>query len=234
MKIIILAGGFGTRLRNVVPDVPKPMANISGTPFLEIVIQKLLKNGLTDIIFSLHYKPNIIVDYFSSSKYKNNNFEFLIEKKPLGTGGAIKNVINNKLISDDESFMVLNGDTYVEFSFKNMIIKHKNENAKLTMLLRKNTISKRYGIVNVDDEKVISYNEKSNSEEGFINAGVYIMKSSVFKNYKLNKCFSLEKDFLEPYISKINANYFISKDYFIDIGIKEDYLKAQKELVFTE
>ena len=130
--------------------------------------------------------------------------------------------------------MVLNGDTYVEFSFKNMIIKHKNENAKLTMLLRKNTISKRYGIVNVDDEKVISYNEKSNSEEGFINAGVYIMKSSVFKNYKLNKCFSLEKDFLEPYISKINANYFISKDYFIDIGIKEDYLKAQKELVFTE
>ena len=232
MKAIILAGGFGTRLKDVVPDLPKPMADISGTPFLEILVKKLLKNNINEIIFSLHYKSNIIINYFSSSKYKDKKFHFIVEDETLGTGGAIKNVLEKNIIDENENFMVLNGDTYVEFSYQDMIKQHVNNKTVLTMLLRKISDSKRYGVVKVNNEKIISYNEKNESGEGLINAGVYIINSSIFENYDLKDYFSFEKDFLGLHMNDLNANYFISNNYFIDIGIKKDYFRAQKDLTF--
>ena len=97
-KAIILAGGFGTRLKEVVADQPKPMADINGKPFLEIIVKQLLKLGIKEIIFSLHYMPEKIISYFSKNYSPINKFYYIIEPEPLGTGGAIKFILSKDII----------------------------------------------------------------------------------------------------------------------------------------
>ena len=104
--VIILAGGFGTRLSSVLNGLPKPMADINGTPFLELLIQNLIKNGYSNFILSLHYKADLIINYF---KNKNYNLTYVVEPKPLGTGGAVSYIIDK--FSLENFVYVVNGDS---------------------------------------------------------------------------------------------------------------------------
>ena len=104
--VIILAGGFGTRLSSVLNGLPKPMADINGTPFLELLIQNLIKNGYSNFILSLHYKADLIINYF---KDKNYNIMYMFESKPLGTGGAVSYIIDK--FSLENFVYVVNGDS---------------------------------------------------------------------------------------------------------------------------
>ena len=144
-KAIILAGGFGTRLKEVVSDQPKPMADINGKPFLEIIVQQLLKAGVEEIIFSLHYMPEKIIDYFSKNNFIKNKFHYIVEPEPLGTGGAIKFILSKNIISKNENFVVINGDTYIDYSLKELEDVHLKNNKKITLLLKKINNTDRYG-----------------------------------------------------------------------------------------
>lgn len=229
-KAIILAGGFGTRLKEVVADQPKPMADINGKPFLEIIVKQLLKLGIKEIIFSLHYMPEKIISYFSKNYSPINKFYYIIEPEPLGTGGAIKFILSKDIISKNENFIVINGDTYIDYSLEDLVDVHLKNKKKITLLLKKINNTSRYGSIKFNDTEITSFCEKESNKSGYINAGVYIMREDLFNKYNLNPSFSLESDFLEKYIKEIKPSFSLTENFFIDIGVKSDYLKARKIL----
>ena len=143
--VIILAGGFGTRLSSILKNKPKPMADINGKPFLELLIQNLSKNGFNKFILSLHYKPEMIINYFNQ---KNYDIKYVIEPKPLGTGGAIKYVIDK--FSIDGYVYIVNGDSWMDDGY----FKFKDENKNIISVVEADDIS-RYGKVEINEINII-------------------------------------------------------------------------------
>lgn len=220
MEAIVLAGGFGTRLQSVVKDVPKPMADINGKPFLEYILTYLANNGVKKIILSVGYKKEIIENYFGNS-YKKMEIVYSKEDEPLGTGGAIKKALN---FCESENILVLNGDTFFEVNLQTLMKEHQKTDADVTISLKKMYNFDRYGKVIVEKNRVISFTEKEFSSSGLINGGVYIIRKDILDNTEDK--FSFEQDFLEKKISSLNISSYIDEAYFIDIGIPQDYQKA--------
>ena len=227
-EAIILAGGFGTRLREVVMDVPKPMAAINNKPFLEYLFQYLKHYKIEKVILSVGYKAEIIQDYFKE-EFRDIEIEYAYETEPLGTGGGIFNAL--KLCST-ENIVVLNGDTFFDINLFELDDFHKFKASNITLCLKYMEDAGRYGKVTINDSvRITGFLEKdAGNEVGYINGGVYLINRSVIKKLKFPAKFSFEKDFLEEYYSRLNIFGYISNTYFIDIGIPVDYHKAQIEL----
>lgn len=218
---IILAGGFGTRLKKIVKDTPKPMAKIETKPFLEILLNYLKNQGIKKIILSVGYKKEIIINYLKNS-FNDLDIIYSIEDAPLKTGGAIKKALN--LVENDFSF-VLNGDTFFDIDLKKFKNFHIKNNADISIALKKLQNFNRYGSVELDNNKIINFNEKKFTKCGYINGGIYILNKNILNNE--DKIFSFEE-----YLSKTDKKIYglVFDNYFIDIGLPTDYLKAQKEL----
>jgi len=228
MKAIILAGGLGTRLKGVIGEIPKPMALINNTPFLEYLLQNLNYSIIDEVILSVGYKYEVIEKYFGN-EFNGIPLKYSIEQKPLGTGGGIS--LAMKEIHSNEPILILNGDTYFDFNLEKFYNFHKNKNSDFSLCLKEMKKFDRYGSVTVNDNnKVISFNEKKYLEFGLINCGVYLINKSKFDNLNHPVKFSFEKDYMEKYTNQLNFYGHISNGYFIDIGIPEDYQKAQNEL----
>lgn len=217
MKAIILAGGFGTRLQSVVKDVPKPMANINSKPFLQYILDKLNMSNVDEVVLSVGYKQEIIKNYFKD-RYKNINILYSCEDKPLGTGGAIKQAIN--LLDTKENVLVLNGDTFFDLNIESFY--EKSSSSDLSISLKPMKCFDRYGSVETSGNVVTSFKEKMFVDDGLINAGVYLIKKSFFNTIKENT-FSFES-FLQR---QKKINFYVEDSYFVDIGIPQDYKKAQ-------
>lgn len=229
MQAIILAGGLGTRLREVVPDLPKPMAPIRGKPFLAYLLDYLQKAGMTSVVLSIHYAGEIIKNYFKND-FQGLSITYAEEKKLLGTGGAIQYALTY-IPHQDEPVFVLNGDTFVTLDYKAMLAAHLDSKRLLSICLRHMQESGRYGTVKINDEKrIIAFQEKTENSVGLINAGVYLLDPHIFEKFNLPEQFSFETEFLLPFISTIAPQAFMAQDYFIDIGIPTDYAKANREL----
>jgi D-glycero-alpha-D-manno-heptose 1-phosphate guanylyltransferase len=225
-EAIILAGGFGTRLTNV-KDVPKPMAPINGVPFLQLLLDDLLVKGITTFHLSVGHQHEVIVDYFGNN-YMGCKINYTIENKPLGTGGAIKKAIES--VSSKNVF-VFNGDTFFDVDLELMAEEHQTKNAAVTLALKPMQNFERYGSVECNkDLRITNFSEKQFCEEGAINGGVYLLQTNLFKGLNLPDQFSMEQDYFDNYCSEKNIYGLISEGYFIDIGIPEDYQKAQEEL----
>jgi D-glycero-alpha-D-manno-heptose 1-phosphate guanylyltransferase len=225
-EAVILAGGFGTRLKSVVADIPKPMAVIRNLPFLSYLLEQLNKFDFEKVILAAGYKHEVIESYFGSS-YKGISLIYSIEKEPLGTGGAISEA--SGMISSD-SFFVLNGDTFFEVDFNRMEEDFKTSGSGLMITLKPMVNIDRYGAVVTNNEKILSFSEKKFCESGLINGGVYLINKDWLRSRASGNVYSFEKDILEKLVSKEDIGYFISDGYFIDIGIPEDYKKAIEEL----
>lgn len=226
-EALILAGGLGTRLQNVVSNVPKPMAQVAGKPFVEYILQYLQEFGVERIVFSIGYKAEAFQKYFGKN-YQEIEIEYVIEKEPLGTGGALKFALEHCINSE---ILVLNGDTFFNIELDDLWIFHQLHQSDFTMALREVENAARYGTVKLNENgKITGFIEKTgNNEKGIINAGIYILNKSIFNSYPLPEKFSLEKDFLEKYLTNLNLFGCICEGYFIDIGIPEDYKKAQND-----
>lgn len=219
--VIILAGGFGTRLSTVVKDVPKPMAPINGKPFLHFIFKELQQQQIQKVVLSVGYLKEIIQAYFKE-EYLGITIEYAIEEVPLGTGGGIKNAL--KKIETDA--YILNGDTFFDIPLSAL----KNTSADITIALKPMFQFDRYGTVEVDTtQRIISFNEKKYCEHGLINGGVYYFKKSLLEKIKTEDKFSFEKDILEKHLLDLQIHGKIFDNYFIDIGIPEDYKKAQED-----
>jgi D-glycero-alpha-D-manno-heptose 1-phosphate guanylyltransferase len=226
-EAIILAGGFGTRLREVVPDVPKCMAPIGGRPFLFYVINYLRSEGVGKFIFSLGYKHEIITDYLKI-EFSTLDFECLIEAVPLGTGGAIKSACEKVM---GKMVLVSNGDTLFKVNISQLSAFHLKHKADCTLSLKPMNNFERYGVVELNkDFSIKSFKEKKFYKTGLINGGVYALNTSKFLEEDLPAKFSFEKEYLEKLYPKRKMYGFIQDEYFIDIGIPADYERAVEEL----
>lgn len=227
LEVIILAGGFGTRLQSVVKDVPKPMADINGTPFLSFIMDYLIGQNVNKVLLSVGYKYEAIMTYFGS-KYKNIDIQYIIEDKPIGTGGAIKKACQ---CTEGDDVIVLNGDTFFCLDLNKMLRFHYEQGADITIAIKPMKNVERYNTLILDKNKVIEFQDKMFREFGYINGGVYIISKKIFEPFQEGKeFFSFEIDFLKKKCLCLNFFAFISNSYFIDIGIPEDYKKAVKEL----
>lgn len=220
MKAIILAGGAGLRLKEIIKDVPKPMAPVGSRPFLEYLVLQLVKWGIKEIIFSVGYNKNVIKSYFCNGEKFNARITYSEEDKPLGTGGAIKNAFG---LIDDKEFIVMNGDSFLDLNFNDFISFHKKQNAIATIgLTCVNDIS-RYGMVEIDGKgEITRFTEKNTGKHGFVNGGVYIFKREIVENIPAGTV-SLENTVL-PALINHGLYGLVAKGFFVDIGVPNDYL----------
>lgn len=197
------------------------MAPINGKPFLHYIFKELQHQKIEKVILSVGYLNEIIQDFFQDN-YLGIEVQYAIETEPLGTGGGIKLAFD---FVDDDAY-VLNGDTYFDIELSKL----KNEQTDISIALKPMFEFDRYGTVELNDEhRIISFNEKKYCAHGLINGGVYYFKKSLFDKISTEKKFSFEKDVLEKHLEELNIQGKIFDNYFIDIGIPEDYNKAQED-----
>ncbi len=225
-EAIILAGGLGTRLRDTVPG-PKCLAPVAGRPFLFYVINHLRKHGIKRIVFSLGFGAGKITEYLEN-EFSTLDYKYVIEAEPLGTGGAIRLACNEV---KGKHVVILNGDTLYKADISKLVQFHKAQKSDCTVLLKPMTKFDRYGVVTIDDHnRIRGFKEKAFYEKGLINGGIYVIDVQSFLKENFPEKFSFEKDYLEPLASMRRMYGVVDENYFIDIGIPEDYNRAQTEL----
>lgn len=225
-EAIILAGGFGTRLREVVADVPKPIAPIAGQPFLNYILKYLKHFGFEKVVLSVGYQGEKIHELYGD-EFEGIQLEYAFEDEPLGTGGAIKFSMEK---TSAEEVLVLNGDTFFEVDLDELYELHESLLGDVTMVLREVEKPDRYGTVVLGEySRVNQFNEKQEGlDSGLINGGVYLIDRGAFELVPLEQKFSIEQDFYAKYLKEIKLHGYISTGYFIDIGIPEDYYTANE------
>ena len=230
MKAVVLVGGLGTRLAGVTSDLPKPMAPIGGRPFLEYLLDYLVEQDSEGAILAVSYKWEVIREHFGYV-YQGMSLNYSVEDEPLGTGGAIRQALAGL---PDAEVVVLNGDTLFRVDLKAMADIHRNNGKRLTIALKQVADSGRFGRVEVSTDGVITnFLEKVRGGPGWINGGVYVLNRDLFTDFSMPVRFSFEQDLVEPNIDGIRPRAFKSDAYFIDIGIPEDYQRAQQEFGVT-
>ena len=222
-EAIILAGGLGTRLRSVVADVPKVMATVAGKPFLHYIITKLIDAKVSRVILSVGYKHEIIEEYIAQSNY-DAEFVFVVEQEPLGTGGGIQLALKSCHQFD---VFIINGDSYFDCPLDLLMQEHLLNKADISLALKPMQNFERYGTVEVEDHRIIQFKEKRFCAEGLINAGVYAAQRNCLEALNLPHAFSIEKEVFEAHTTDLKIMGFRFDNYFIDIGIPEDFEKAQ-------
>ena len=221
MEAIILAGGFGTRLRSVVSDVPKPMAPVGGRPFLELLLDHLADSHFSHIILSTGYMHEKIEAHFGNS-YRGMDISYAVENEPLGTGGGMRNALTQ---CREDDIIVLNGDTLFPISFDDLNSFYHSHQTRLAVVLREVPDTARYGSVSTDGNgQIVSFTEKNDAGgTGTINGGIYMLHRSLLEEHPLGETFSFEKEVLQKQYTTEPFYAYPSSAYFIDIGIPEDY-----------
>ncbi len=225
MEAIVLAGGFGTRLKQVVPDLPKPMALIAGRPFLEILLATLAHKGITRVVLSLGFMSEKIIAHFGNS-YLGVELVHEVEPQPLGTGGAIRAALT-RCVSDH--VFVFNGDTFLDIEVDTLERLWQADHCPV-IVVRKVEDTARFGRVEMQDGRVTAFHEKGMTGPGLINAGCYVLPKSALDNFPLGQPFSIEAEYFIKQIQHTRFDGFITHGRFIDIGVPADYALAQKEL----
>ena len=227
MTVLILAGGLGTRLRKIVSNRPKPMILIANRPFLEYLILQLKRYSLTDIVLCIGHLGEQIREYFGDGGRWGVQITYSYEKRPLGTGGAIK--LAERLIKEDD-FLVMNADSFLDVDPNRLIEYHLTREALVTMALVEVEDPGRYGAVEANENgEIKSFVEKGQGEStrpGLINGGIYVLNREIFKYIPEGRV-SLEKEVF-PKLTGKRFYGMLVKGFFIDIGVPEDYKKLQE------
>lgn len=226
MEAIILAGGLGTRLASRLDQIPKSMAPIGGRPFLEILLDQLIAAGCGRVILSVGHLRDVIIQQFGSL-YRGVPIDYAIEESPLGTGGGIRFALDR---AQERSVFILNGDTYIDADFSSMLKFHSASSCPLTMAVVRVNDTARYGGVLIEDQRIAGFVEKGRTGPGWINGGLYVIDRNFSWRQDLQARFSFETDVLVPFVSEIRPAAFLCEGYFRDIGIPEDFDRAQDEL----
>ena len=234
MEAILLCGGLGTRLRSVVSDRPKPMADIAGKPFLHYLVKMLSESGVKHLIFALGYMGEQIEEYFQSGEDYGLSISYSYEDSPLGTGGAIRNALSKV---SAENVLVLNADTYFHTDYESLLREQIKNKAAMTIASRKIEDISRYGAILKDESgRILRWNEKMSSDQaeapcpGEINGGIYVMQKSLIEKIPEGKQ-SLENDCIPAWLEDgLYLQAVPSDGYFMDIGIPEDYAQFKEDV----
>jgi len=225
MKALILAGGLGTRLKDLVNDRPKPMVSVANRPFLEYLIFQLTSHSLTNVVLCIGYLGEQVRRYFGDGRRWGVHISYFQEKEPLGTGGAIK--LAEKLVQG-ENFVVMNGDSFLDVDLNRLIDCHLGKKALATMALAQVEDPTRYGAVEINAKgEIEDFVEKGQgSQSKLVNGGVYVLNRRIFDHIPEEKV-SLEKEVFPNLVGKGFCGMPV-KGFFIDIGVPEDYKRLQE------
>lgn len=222
MEAIVLAGGFGTRLKPCVDDLPKPLAPVGGRPFLAYLLDYLAANGVCRAIISTGYMAEKIEQTFGES-YGGMRIDYCKEETPLGTGGAIKKALG---MCKEEYAVVINGDTFYDVDLGEMIKMHVASGVAITIAAKMRMNVERSGFLKTEGGLLTGFCEKGASGAGLINGGIYLINKNALDCISEEK-FSFEKQVLEKLLMPIGV--FESDTYFVDIGIPEEFERANAE-----
>ncbi|MCP4130255.1 MAG: NTP transferase domain-containing protein [bacterium] len=233
IKAIIMAGGEGTRLRPLTCNRPKPMIPVINKPVIEHAVSLLKRHGITEIIISLYYLPEVIQNYFGDGSEWGVNISYSVEETPLGTAGGVKQAIGK----NDDTFIVLSGDGIIDFDITKILAFHKQKESKFTIILTRVNEPTEYGIVITDQEgKIEKFLEKPSWSEVFTdtaNTGMYVIEPDVVNNYIPERekfDFSLD---LFPLLQKNNIPLYgyIADGYWCDVGNLNSYRDVQTDIL---
>lgn len=223
-KVVLMAGGLGTRLRPLTEHTPKPMLKVGDKPILETIIANFRKYGFTNIILSVNYKSEIIEEYFKDGSKFGVNIEYIHEKQRMGTAGALS-LMRDKL---SEPFFVMNGDLLTNINFEHMMEYHLSNNAIATMGVREYDFQVPYGVVNVDGIDIQSIEEKP-VHSFYVSGGIYILSPDVLKSIPNNEFFDMPTLFEKLIAENKKSISFPIREYWLDIGRIEEFKKANSE-----
>lgn len=224
MKVIVLCGGEGTRLRPYTSNLPKPMLQIKGKPILMYILEHLKKNGFKDYIFTVGYMKEKIIGHFGNGSKFGVKIEYAEEKESLGTAGST--LSSKEIISD--TFLVIMGDAIIEFDIKKLVEEHKKSRCIATVAVKKHQTKVEYGVVDIENGMIKKFIEKPVIEH-FVNTGVYIFEPHIFEFIREKEDFARN---VFPRLLEKNEriNTFELNGKWIDIGQKEDYERIRKEM----
>jgi len=225
-EAVVLAGGFGTRLRSVITDVPKPLAPIRGRPFLCLLLDMLASQGIRRVVLATGYMGDKVVETLGS-QWRGMALVYSQEDQPLGTGGAIAKAAAH---IEGDAWFVLNGDTYLSLDYPSFDAQVREAGALLGMALAHVPDVARYGAVRVEQGRVAGFVEKGESGPGYINAGVYRIERGLMASFRAATPFSFENTVLVSEAERGVVTGYTRTDAFIDIGVPEDYARAQDAL----
>ena len=230
MKVVIMAGGKGTRIAEVNAQVPKPMIPIDGKPILEYQIEELKKQGYDDIILIIGHKGVVISDYFGNGRKYGVDIEYIIEDQPLGTAGAL--YFLKEKITDD--FLLLNGDIIFSVDINRFLKYHQEKGTIATILTHPNNHPYDSGIIIADkDGKVTNWLHKEDSRLWYknrVNAGLHILSPKIFECFPDMKKRDLDRDILKPLIEKKELSIYDSPEYIKDMGTPDRYYSVIEDI----
>ncbi|MGH0034632.1 MAG: nucleotidyltransferase family protein [Myxococcota bacterium] len=231
MEAVVLAGGLGTRLQSVVSAAPKPMAPVAGRPFLEILLESLASGGVRRVVLSVGHLGHVISDHFGD-RFAGLELDYAVEPSPLGTGGGLRRALSRVQAA---WAIVANGDTWVEMDLRDLWRRHHlaleaDPGLRMSMTLHPVDDARRYGRVAVEDGRVVRFEAAGAAGPGWINAGTYLVASDLLADPALPDRFSFEAGFLEPRLPALRPLAYRVRGRFIDIGVPEDYARAQELL----
>lgn len=229
IDVVILVGGLGTRLREVVRDVPKPLAPIGGRPFLDILLGALDGHPwVGKVVLAIGHMAGQFIKTYEGKKEHSFDILFSVELEPMGTGGAIRLALP---LTRTPEVLVLNGDSFVEMDWNAFIEKHRCRGYPMSLVLRQIDDAGRYGRVVLDDRgRAIRFEEKRpDAGAGLVNAGVYLFRRDLLEGIPAGRAVSLESELMPEFLKK-GVGGFTTQGKFIDIGLPDSYRVAQRYL----
>jgi NDP-sugar pyrophosphorylase family protein len=235
LQAVVLCGGLGTRLRGTVPDLPKALAPVAGQPFLDYLLTDLAAAGISDVVLCTGHGSEAIEAEYGGDAHRGMSITYSIEREPLGTAGAVKHA-EREIHSNP--FLLLNGDSLLEIDMEQLVVSHNACGAIATLALARVSHPERYGSVVLDaNGEIREFSEKASAESvasgggnRLINAGVYALDRSILQEIPAApRAVSFESEILPSLIGR-GLFGFVCEGFFIDIGVPEDYERAQTEI----
>lgn len=233
LEVVLLVGGLGTRLSSELGDLPKPMVEVGGYPFLEHELLHLREFGIRNIVLAVSHRREAIEQRFGDGRRLDLSIAYSRETQPLGTSGALRNAL--PLLHGDE-VLVLNGDSFAEIDYDELLRFHRSHGGKLTISALYHSDCRDYGRLRISDGQILEFVEKSHSDSspGYINAGVYLFRRELIESIRPGVVESLENKLLPSLIARGESIYaYCTKGYFIDMGtpqrlqqLRSDYLRG--------
>lgn len=223
-KVVLMVGGLGTRLRPLTENTPKPMLKVGNKPILQTIVEKFVEYGYINITMCVNYKSHIIQDYFGDGSAFGANIEYVFENQRMGTAGALSLLH----VKPTEPFFVMNGDLLTNVNFEHLHDYHTSNNAMGTMCVREYDFQVPYGVVNIENSKILSIEEKP-VHKFFVSAGIYMLSPKALEYIPQDEFYDMPTLFEKIINENKNAISFPLREYWLDIGRIEEYKKANEE-----
>jgi len=225
--VLLMAGGFGKRLHSLTKHKPKPLLNIGKSPILETILEQFIKAGFSNFFITLHYKADMIKNFFGNGDKWGVKIEYIYENKPLGTAGSLGLLPKNL---DNLPIIVMNGDVLTTIPFEKLLDFHSEQGGQATVCVREYDFQVPFGVVATEGSKVMKIEEKP-VHSFFVSAGIYVLDPSIIKNIEPDVYIDMPHFLTDLIESGSELSAFPIHEYWMDIGREDDFYQAQSDII---